>query len=55
MGLFSTVLTDTDLQDIAAYLADPASGTPSPKAALAASSLAYGDLLQGRRAQKRRR
>lgn len=47
MGVYAAVLTDTDLQDIAAYIANPASGTPSPQASLAPSSLAFGNQTLG--------
>lgn len=47
MGMYATALTDADLQDIAAYIANPASGTPSPQAALAPTSLAFGNQTLG--------
>ena len=47
MGMYAAALTDTDLQDIAAYIANPASGTPSPQASLAPTSLAFGNQTLG--------
>jgi hypothetical protein len=47
MGLFMVsnviVFSDAQLQDIAAYIADPTSGTPTPKAALTPTAINFGN------------
>lgn len=43
MSQYASVLTDTDLQDIAAFITDPTSATPTPKAALAPTSINFGN------------
>lgn len=43
MSQYIGVLTDADLQDIAAYITDPTSGTPTPKASLSPTAINFGN------------
>ncbi len=46
MGMFAA-LTDAQLQDIAAYIANPAAGTPSPAISLSTTALNFGSATVG--------
>jgi hypothetical protein len=46
MNRFSS-LTDAQLQDMAAYIANPAAGNPAPAASLSTTSLAFGSVTVG--------
>ena len=43
MGFYQGKVTATDAADIAAYLTNPAAGTPTPAATLGSSTLAFGN------------
>jgi hypothetical protein len=47
MGFYAGKITSTDAADIAAYLTNPAAGTPAPAAQLSATTLAFADQIVG--------
>lgn len=47
MGVYRPYITATDAADLAAYIANPAAGTPSPAASLSTATLAFGSQVQG--------
>ena len=47
MGIFQNTITTTDAADIAAYLTNPAAGTPAPAAKLTTATLAFPSQVIG--------